>query len=659
MKISRNWLSEFITVNNKNIEEELTQIGLEVDKVNKVKNDYIIDIEFTPNRGDCLSALGTSRDLAAFKNKKINLPQITKIGCHKSNNNIRKISPDICPEYRFMLLSDVDLKASTPKFIKDRLIKSDIATVNIIVDISNYVMMEVGQPTHAFDVDKINGKLSIIKSKRDLTFVGINNKKYDISKGTPVIVDDNECVHALPGVIGSKNSMVNTDTKNILFESAFFIPDTVRALSTKYRVQTDSSYRFERGVDYKLQEFALSRIHFLLSSSLTLGKCNFNKLSFKSSHTKTKSFKFDYKLFKRILGIELKLSKIKSILSKLGFIFKSDKVIVPSYRFDISTNYDLVEEVSRIIGYDNIPESPLSAMTSLISKKYTFYDRLVTLGYKEVINFTFIAKNYSSNIEQLKLKNPISKDKSVMRDSLIPGLLKNIKYNHNRQHKSIQLYESGKVYARLKRRIYETNLIGGVLFGIKSGTDLVSNQYNFGLDDLKSHIFSLIPNATFNINNDSTYFDKINSLKIEQNNTVIGECGLIQSSCLKEFDIKGEVYAFEICEDMLSDTNNLTYENISQFPAVYKDITLITNIDDNISNIIKELNKNSYKYMKNIRIKDIFINKDKLQLNNRNVTLEICLQSMDRTLNDGDINRSIQSITTDIEKIYKLKIQEA
>ena len=659
MKISSNWLSEFISLNNKTIEQELTQLGLEVDTISKDKNDYIIDIEFTPNRGDCLSAYGISRDLAAFKNKKIKLPQASTSRHQRNNKYFRKITPDFCPKYRFMLLSDVDLKANTPKFIKDRLIKSDITPINIIVDISNYVMMEVGQPTHAFDIDKIKGKLSIIKSKKALTFLGINNKKYNINKGTPVIVDDDEVVHALPGVIGSKESMVDNDTRNILFESAFFLPDTVRSLSTKFRIQTDSSYRFERGVDHKLQEFALARIHLLLNSNTTIGECNIHKINSKSPMTKTKSFKFDYKLFKRILGIELSTNKIKAILCNLGFIFKSDKVIVPSFRFDVSTNYDLVEEVCRIIGYDNIPESPLNANTCVSNKNYTFHDRLITLGYKEVINFTFIAKNYSSNSSQLILKNPISKDKSVMRDSLIPGLLKNIQYNHNRQHKSIQLCETGKIYNKLKSKIFETNIIAGVLYGLKSSFDLVSNQYYFGIDDMKSHILSVIPNSSFDINNDSTYLDNINSFKILQNSKVVGECGLVRSSCAQDFDIKGEVFAFEINEDLISDSSKLTIADISQYPAVYKDITLITNIDDSISNVVKKMNENSYKYMKSIRIKDIFISKDKLQLNNRNVTLEICLQSMDGTLKDEDINKSIQSIITDIEKLYKLKIQDA
>ena len=248
MKFSKNWINDYVSIHKKeNIENLLTQLGLEVDDVKKVGKDYIIDIEFTPNRGDCLSIYGTSRDIAAFKNKKVNLPSLSKHTFKKDNIYVNKVSSDICLEYRYMLLDNLSAQTKTPKFIKDRLIKCDISPINLIVDISNYVMIELGQPTHAFDLDKINGKLNIVVSKKIYKFIGINNKEYEIKKGTPVIIDEKDIVHALPGVIGSKLSSVNKDTKNILFESAFFIPDVVRSLSRKYRIQTDSSYRFERG----------------------------------------------------------------------------------------------------------------------------------------------------------------------------------------------------------------------------------------------------------------------------------------------------------------------------------------------------------------------------------------------------------------------------
>ena len=659
MKISKIWMSEFISnLKIHNLEHELTQLGLEVDTVKKQKGDYIIDIEFTPNRGDCLSIYGTSRDLAAFKNKKIKIPSESKYRIQKHNKFINKISSDICPEYRYMILKNINSKKNTPKYIKDRLIKSDISPVNIIVDISNYVMMEIGQPTHAFDLDKLNGQLSIIKNKKNQTFLGLNDKEYKIEKGIPVIADDLGVIHALPGVIGSKISSVTANTTNILFESAFFLPDVVRSISSKYRIQTDSSYRFERGVDFNSQEFALSRIHNILSSILDIEKCMLTKISQKHTVTKVKSFKFDHKLFGRILGIELGQTKIKNILRNLGFVFKSDIIIIPSHRFDISTNYDLVEEVSRMIGYDNIPETPLLASVNTESKKNYFNDRLVTLGYKEAINFTFIQKNYSRHKSNLELQNPISKDKSVMRESLIPGLLKNIQYNFNRQNKSIMLFEAGKVYTKPSTKIIESNTISGVLYGLRSPYDLVKNQYLAGIGDLKADILSLLPGSTFDKNNDSIYFDEKNSLKVLFNKKNIGECGLIKSGCANDFDIKSPVYAFELNLDDMHDLKQTSFSNISQYPAVYKDITLITNIDDNLSKIIKSIRKNNYKYMKSIRIKDIFIDKDKLQLENRNVTLEICLQSDMKTLNDDEINTDIQSLIADIKERYKLKIQE-
>ena len=659
MKFSKNWINDYVSIHKKeNIENLLTQLGLEVDDVKKVGKDYIIDIEFTPNRGDCLSIYGTSRDIAAFKNKKVNLPSRSKHTFKQDNIYLNKVSSDICLEYRYMLLDNLSAQTKTPKFIKDRLIKCDISPINLIVDISNYVMIELGQPTHAFDLDKINGKLNIVVSKKIYKFIGINNKEYEIKKGTPVIIDEKDIVHALPGVIGSKLSSVNKDTKNILFESAFFIPDVVRSLSRTYRIQTDSSYRFERGVDYNLPEIALSRIHFLLSKELSTDHCKINKISHKSSLTKSKSFKCDYSLFNRILGIELKKTKIKSILNNLGFIFKSDMVYVPSYRFDVSSNYDLVEEVCRLIGYDNIPELPIEATPSSNVEQKNYNDILVILGYKEVINYSFVPKSYTDEKNNMILRNPISSDKSVMRDSLLPGLLKNISYNYNRKHKSMRFFESGKIYIKDKNKIKETNLLSGVLYGLTSPIDLASNQSEVSLGDLKSDILSLIPGSDFIVCKDSLYFDNKNCLAIMLNDKKVGECGLVKQECRHDFDIKNNVFAFEVNKSLLPSLHKMSYSKISQYPAVYKDITLVCNIDEDIAYMTRNIKNKSYKYMKNIRIKDIFIDKDKLQLN-RYITLELCLQSVDKTLSDEDINKAINNITEDIKKTYKLNIQEA
>jgi len=662
MKISKNWLSNFISIpkSNDKLESDLTKLGLEVDTINKDKDDYIIDIEFTPNRGDCLSVYGTARDLGAYKGKKINKPVCSKSVTAKINTKIKNINSAISPEYRYMILNDIDVSTETPKYITRRLKQSDIASVNIIVDTSNYVMLEVGQPTHAFDLDKINGKLSIVQLKKKNKFLGIDNKEYIVDKDTEVIIDEKNIIHAIPGVIGSKLSSVTSSTQNILFESAFFTPDIVRLLSRKFRIQTDSSYRFERGVDYNLSDYALSRIHFLLNEIFNFGsKCIITKISKQSKLTKKKQFEFDTKLFNRILGIDIDIKKIKLILMNLGIIFKGKTVIIPSYRSDISNNYDLVEEVSRIYGFDNIKEVPLENSETQYHCHSSLNDRLVTLGYKEVINFTFIAKNYSDKPNTLELSNPISKEKSVMRESLLPGLLSNIVYNSNRQHKSIQLFERGKVYFKHRAKIIEPKVLSAVVYGNKSSLDLVSDDYLYGLGDLKSAILSIFPNVKFVHNKSSVYFDKDNSLSVLMDSKVIGECGLISSNVTKDLNLKSSVYAFEIIEQDVIPDNKVIFTELSQFPAVFKDITVVTNININVSNIIDEIKKESYKYMKNIRIKDIFINRDNLKSNNRNVTLEVCLQSDIKTLQEKDILNDIDKVMSSLTNKHKIQIQEA
>jgi phenylalanyl-tRNA synthetase beta chain len=343
----------------------------------------------------------------------------------------------------------------------------------------------------------------------------------------------------------------------------------------------------------------------------------------------------------------------------LGIIFKGKTVIIPSYRSDISNNYDLVEEVSRIYGFDNIKEVPLENSETQYHCHSSLNDRLVTLGYKEVINFTFIAKNYSDKPRSLELSNPISKEKSVMRESLLPGLLSNIVYNSNRQHKSIQLFERGKVYIKHRAKIIEPKVLSAVVYGNKSSLDLVSDGYLYGLGDLKSDILSIFPNVTFAHNKSSVYFDKDNSLSVLMDSKVVGECGLISSNVTKDLNLKSSVYAFEIIEQDVLPDNKVIFTELSQFPAVFKDITVVTNININVSNIVDEIKKESYKYMKNIRIKDIFINKDNLNSNNRNVTLEVCLQSDIKTLQDKDILDDINKVMSSLTNKHKIQIQEA
>ncbi len=333
-------------------------------------------------------------------------------------------------------------------------------------------------------------------------------------------------------------------------------------------------------------------------------------------------------------------------------------VYVPSYRFDVSSNYDLVEEVCRLIGYDNIPELPIEATSSSNVEQKNYNDILVILGYKEVINYSFVPKSYTDEKNNMILRNPISSDKSVMRDSLLPGLLKNISYNYNRKHKSMRFFESGKIYIKDKNKIKETNLLSGVLYGLTSPIDLASNQSEVSLGDLKSDILSLIPGSDFIVCKDSLYFDNKNCLAIILNDKKVGECGLVKQECRHDFDIKNSVFAFEVNKSLLPSLHKMSYSKISQYPAVYKDITLECNLDEDIAYMTRNIKNKSYKYMKNIRIKDIFIDKDKLQLN-RYITLELCLQSVDKTLSDEDINKAINNITEDIKKTYKLNIQEA
>ena len=271
MKISLNWLKEYLDIKDANqLLSRLTSMGLEVDTVTKLKRDIVINIDMTPNRADCLSVFGIARDLSAVYKKKIMQPKRVRLS-KKDNSFIKSVNRKISTSYGLLLIENFDNTIKTPKYISDRLDLSGISRINFIVDVLNYVMIDIGQPMHVFDKDKIKGKLSVRFAKKGEKVKALDNNEYILSSDVPVIADDNG-PQAIAGVIGSNNSSVNNKSTSIIIESAFFDPNLIRKSSKRYRLQTESSYRFERGVDPLLNDFALGRVLSIIKDHLKIDK---------------------------------------------------------------------------------------------------------------------------------------------------------------------------------------------------------------------------------------------------------------------------------------------------------------------------------------------------------------------------------------------------
>ena len=673
MKISLNWLKEYLG-NIRDIEEllaRLTSMGLEVDSVSKAKEDIIIDIDMTPNRADCLSIYGIARDLGAIYKKSIALPKVTKLS-NKTRKNIKSVNSKISPSYGVLSIEDFDNTIKTPSYILDRLKKSGISQINFIVDVLNYVMLELGQPMHVFDSDKINGKLHVRFAKNNEHMNALDGIKYDLSSEIPVIADNNG-PQAMAGVIGSSYSSVNKKSKSIIIESAFFNPNLIRKSSKKYRIQTESSYRFERGVDPLLNSYAIGRVLSIIEKHSKLNKHEYNYICSKpiASHI-GKNIIININEFERLLGEKIPQKFIVRTLSILGFtpVISKDriKVSIPSHRFDISIAADLVEEVARVYGYDNFSEKRLPlASTSMHAPSTKSINSTLDLfssrGYSEIISFSFLPRHsqkiYATKKEIIDVLNPISEDKSEMRTTMMCGLLKTAKYNISRQNSNIKLYEIGKIYKKLRdRTITEVSVLAGLISGINYESNLKQLQNDVDFFSLKGDLVSVFPALTFAKTDKSSFMSTSCQSNIIQNKKIVGLCGEPSPEVYKQFGIKNKIFYFEIYTDMLNLDYTVKFRPISIFPKVQRDLTML--IDDDISgdDIIEAIERKSFNYMINSKISDIFYNKKEFGSNKKSMTIELIFQDNTRTLMDVDVNLEISNIIKYLQDKFKAIIRQ-
>jgi len=670
MKISLNWLKEYIPNIKKNniFVNELTALGLEVSSAKRIKKDTIIDIDMTPNRADCLSIIGIARDVSPLYNKIVKYPECVKLNQSKTNN-LSNINKSICPAYSALVIMGIDNKIKTPTYIRTRLDACGISCINFIVDVLNYVMLEVGQPMHAFDKDKFDGKVCVRYAKKNEKINALDGEEYSLSTETPVITD-NKSVQAIAGIIGSTQSSVNLKTKNIIIESAFFTPSIIRKTAKSYRLQTDASYRFERGVDPEINKYAIARVLSIIKNHMSINKYYFNNIKIKkiANHV-GKTVKIHPSEFSQLLGTDIQLKFIIKTLKYLGFKPKMNKsfiqTTVPSHRFDINISHDLVEEVARIYGYDNfkpiLKVDSISYKSSKLNKINSYSNILTSRGYNETISFSFLPKGsqkkYSeSNI--IEIMNPISSDKSEMRLTLIHSLLRTCQYNHSRQHYNVKLFEYGKTYKKSsKSKIIEQNILAGLISGINSELNIKSEQKDLTFFDLKGDLISLFPNLSFKPSIDSSYLDKSCQANIYQGKNIIGYCGEPKKEIYNLFDLKNKVFCFEIMTDKLNNEESIKYSNISIFPKIKRDLTVL--IDDKIlgQDIIDAIERKSFNYMINSKISDIFYNEAEFGPSMKSMSFEFIFQDKKGTLTDNTINSEMDKIFSFIKQSFKAKIR--
>ena len=647
------------------------------------KNQKVVDLSITPNRADCLGVRGIARDLAAagvgkLKNK--NKSKINFSGLNKIKVKITNDKNQGCTKFGSLLIKGIK-NTESPKWLKEKILSLGQKPISAVVDVTNYVMMDLNRPLHAYDADKINKGIIVRNSKKGESFEALDNKKYVLGDNMCVISDASG-VLGLGGIIGGVRSGTELNTKNILLESAYFKPKSIRSTSKILNLDTDAKYRFERGIDPNSIEEGLIKAAELIQNICggTISKINITKKE-KSNH---RSIKFPIDLFNNTTGFKVEVREMTKILSDLGFLVKKNKkelnLKVPSWRPDILQPIDIVEEIVRIKGYDRIktelPEKTRNKQTlNPHQKLFHFLQRSVaSKGYYETVTWSFtdskINELFKEEKPEVKIVNPISSDLNVLRSSIFSNLIFYLKKNLDRDAKDVSLFEIGPIFSGKKPGQQEI-----VISAIKSGMisrlnwiekerkvdvfdakrDVMQTLIETGLDDKNFHIKSNAPNYYHPGKSGAIYQDS-------KSDKPIAFFGEIHPNINQKLQVKTEaLILFEIFLDRielhknkLKDQKN-KYE-YSDFQKSERDFAFIIDKNLNVQELVKIIYKIDNNLIKNVKVFDLYEGEN-IPSDKKSIALNVTIQSLQKSLNDKDLEKINNLIISTVESKTGAKIR--
>ena len=675
MKFSKNWLKEFVDINISTEElcDQLTMAGLEVDGYKSFQSkltgkDAIIDLDITPNRGDCFSILGVAREVAILNNVKLKFPKIQSVA--STIDSPTKIS--VCshgPKYVGRYIQDVDLSLKTSGLIAERLETSDHRLIDPVVDVTNYILLELGQPLHAFDHDKLVGDIHVRFAKESEKLTLLDESKVTLNKDCLVIAD-REGPIAFAGIMGGLDSSVTNNTKSIYLEGAFFKPEVIRGRARRFGLQTDASMRFERGVDFNIQELAIERASKLLSNTVGGRFGPLQVVTEKKSLPKQNKVSVNISSTNKVLGASLSKTKVKNYLTGLGLSPQVNKetikTLVPSWRYDLSIEADLIEEVARLEGYNKLPTESLRPLTKkkTTSSSQKVSSFLVSQGYSEVITYSFIDEQDASLLDaqknHLTVSNPISQNMNVMRSSLWPGLINTYINNLNNGEENQKLFEVGSVFKKDKKgNVREILQVGGLISGKAMTLHWKVKPSALDFYNLKGDLESLFINFRKEVTFESASSSLLHpgkSAKIKLGSKVIGEMGSVHPGAMNQKDLKGEVLVFALDLEMLIPNKNIKYKNFSRYPVSQRDLAFIVEASKSNSEIIKLIKSKAGKELVEIKTFDVYQG-DNVPEGKKSIAFNLKWQSLSKTLVDEDVDRAVEEIVNFLSKKIKAELR--
>ncbi len=639
-------------------------------------DDAIIEVDLTPNRGDCLSLTGLAREVGANYGAPVTPVAITPVAPqHDEVRPVELLAPHACPRYVGRVIRQVDLSKPTPLWMVERLRRADIRSIDAAVDVTNYVMIELGQPMHAFDLKQVHGGIRVRMAEEGEKLVLLDGQEITLRSDTPVIADHQRAL-AIAGVMGGEHSGVAEGTVDLFLESAFFDPIVIAGKARSYGLHTDSSHRFERGVDWQLQRAAIERATELLLS-IVGGEAGPLIEAVDAAHLpKPVSILLRPQRISQMLGLQMETAQIEGYLQGLGLTIEAVadgwQVQVPSHRFDLSLEIDLIEELGRLYGYNrlpvNYPQARLAPQAKAEARAELPQLRrlLVARGYQEAITYSFIDPKWFAAFhpdqQPLTLANPISADMSAMRASLWPGLVKALQHNLNRQQNRVRLFESGLRFVGQLPALQQEPMLAGVICGPRLPESWAHGREAVDFFDVKADVEALLAQAgaqaefTF-VSCEHSALHPGQCARIERDGEEVGFIGKLHPSLAKTLDVDVPVYLFELRLGAMAAGKLPAFAELSRFPEVRRDLALVVKQSVSAESVLGTIREQAGEYLTDLRLFDVYHGKG-IDPEGKSLAIGLTWQHPSRTLNDDEVSEITQTILASLEERYQATLRK-
>lgn len=627
-------------------------------------DDVTIELGLTPNRGDCLSIRGIARETAALNGLEARGPEMTPVASvHEETFQVNVEAPADCPRYVGRVIRGVDNRAETPMWMQERLRRCGLRSLGPLVDVTNYVLLELGQPMHAFDLQRLNGAVSVRRAGEGERLTLLDGRELELN-GESLVIADAAGAQALAGVMGGAATACGDDTTDIFLESAFFNPATVAGRARSFGLHTDSSHRFERGVSPDLQRLAVERATALLlevaggEPGPVTEVCDENHLPVRPGIT----LRGDR--LARVLGTDVADDEVTGILQRLGMAVEKAggewRVVPPPFRFDLAIEEDLIEEVGRVHGYQRLPstlpEVRLAAAAEPEARVGTGRLRrvLVERGYHEAITYTFVDPDLQGRldpeVEGLRLANPIASDMAVMRTTLWPGLLQALRYNLNRQQERVRLFETGLVFEPGGEGLSQEGVIGGVVCGEVLPEQWAAPARAVDFFDLKGDLEALLAVGggagafTFSADHHPALHPG-QTARIERGGEPVGWLGRLHPALARELEVPEGTFLFQLRLAPVSMGRLPRFQELSRFPANRRDLAVVVDAKVPGARVLESARRAAPAIVREAELFDVYEGKG-IEPGRKSIAIRLTLQENSRTLTDSEIEEAVADVVT-------------